>query len=149
VSARRAGGTAIALAAILAACTTGAPAAPSGEAAPSAPVQFAAASPSPAPVASPSPAPTAPDVSELTANDLLLAALTSDDLTDLLPAETWWPYFPEFNVGFSPYRDDSPDPTVASFVIQKYERIHGPSKRQIVSSDTSRVELVGVQYHHA
>lgn len=132
MSARRFAVSSIALAAILAACTSGAPAAPSAEPAPSAPAASVAAPPSPVPVASPSPAPATPDVSGLTPNDLLLAGLTSDDLGDLLPGETWWPYFPEFDVGFSPYMDRSSDPSVLIFVAQGLERI------DIDASSTSR-----------
>lgn len=130
--------TLMVLAGLLAACTTASPATPSSVSATPAP-SLASSAPSVAASAAPVPtaAPTQAAAPELTPNDLLLAALSPADVKALLPAsETWWPYFPEFDVGFSPYKDNSSDPSVRFFVVQTYERIHGPSKREIYSALT-------------
>ncbi len=105
--------------------------APSGAAA----VPAAAASPAPAPAATAASASAQVSTADLTPNDLLLAALSPSDVKAVVPAtETWWPYFPEFDVGFSPYTDNSADPSVRFFVVQAYERVGGPARRQVVST---------------
>lgn len=120
------------LAGLLAACATSGPATPSGSAASATTAATVAALGTPAPTPTPTPTPA---ISELTPNDLLLAAFSPSDVAALLPpTETWWPYFPEFNVGFSPYQDNFSDPSVRFFVAQSYARVDGTSKRTIQSA---------------
>jgi len=132
--------TLLVLAGLLAACTGSGATTPAPTALPPGVAPMATSAPtSPAtppltPVPTPATAPTTAAAPDLTPNDLLLAALSSGDVKAVAPTQTWWPYLPEFNVGFSPYTDNSADPSVRFFVVQDYELIGGSSKRQIQSA---------------
>jgi len=114
--------------------STPAPAAPSSAPAAVSGSPAVPASAAPTPVPTPATTPTTAATPDLTPNDLLLAALSPGDMKAVAPTETWWPYIPEFNVGFSPYKDNSADPSIRFFVVQNYELIGGSSKRQIQST---------------
>lgn len=126
-------GTVMVLAGLLAACTGTSAATPVPTATPPslAPTATVASTVPATPLLTPVPTPA---TAGLTPNDLLLAALSPGDVKGVAPTETWWPSIPEFNVGFSPYKDSSADPGIRFFVVQNYELIGGPSKRQIQST---------------
>ncbi len=133
--------TLLVLTGLMAACTGTSAAPPPGVAATATPAPAATSAPTtpatlaPTPVLPPTAAPTTAAAPELTPNDLLLAALSPNDLKALMPAgQTWWPYLPEFDAGFSPYKDNSADPSVRFFVVQDYELIGGSSKREMQST---------------
>ena len=84
------------------------------------------AQPAPSPPAEATPAPV-----ELTPEDLLAASLSPDDVATLFPQpNSWWAFFPEFNVGFNPA---SSGPVAGSrfYVVQNYQEVSGVSDGQV------------------
>lgn len=69
--------------------------------------------------------------SEITPEDLLAAALSPADIEALFDEpESWWPFFPEFNVGFNPLASEE-ESEASLFVAQRYGRVAGPDEGEV------------------
>src|SRR3970040_3007278 len=66
-----------------------------------------------------------------TPENLLAAALSPADIEELFDEpESWWPFFPEFNVGFNPLASEE-ESEASFFVAQRYGRVAGPDEGEV------------------
>src|SRR3990172_1346235 len=69
--------------------------------------------------------------SEMTPENLLAAALSTADIEELFDdPESWWPFFPEFNVGFNPVASEG-ESEASFFVVQRYGRVGGRDEGEV------------------